>query len=127
MDELLTRFWTNVVGRLEGPLTFRFLLQPTVAMFFALRDGIADARSGRMPYTQALFAEDGSRSRLLRDASASVARVLLFGAIMDLAYQLIVFRWVYVGELIFIVLLLVFVPYLIVRGPANRIARWVLR
>jgi len=42
---------------------------------------------------------------------------------MDVLYQLIEFKTIYPGELIVIVLTLAFVPYLLLRGPINRIAR----
>jgi hypothetical protein len=42
---------------------------------------------------------------------------------MDAIYQWMVIRWVYLGELLFVVLILAFVPYLLLRGPINRIAR----
>jgi hypothetical protein len=47
---------------------------------------------------------------------------------MDAIYQFIALRWFYPGEAILVTLQLAFVPYLLVRGPANRIARrWALR
>lgn len=50
MDDLTTRFWAELVGRTTGPMMFRFILQPLMAMFYAYRDGLLDARSGRPPY-----------------------------------------------------------------------------
>jgi hypothetical protein len=47
MDAELARMWTDLVGRLTGPLTLRLYLQPTMATLFALRDGLKDARTGR--------------------------------------------------------------------------------
>src|SRR5215470_7898532 len=46
VDDLLTRFWSELVGRVHGPFSFRFLLQPLMAMLYATRDGIVDARQG---------------------------------------------------------------------------------
>lgn len=42
---------------------------------------------------------------------------------MDFIYQLIVFRRIYPVELVIVVLILAFVPYLLIRDPANRFAR----
>jgi hypothetical protein len=50
--------------------------------------------------------------------------VLGLAVVMDVASQLLVFRCVYRFQVIVVVLLLAFVPYLLVRGAANRIARW---
>jgi hypothetical protein len=46
-DDLLTRFWTDLVGRLTGPMTFRLILQPLMAILIAVRDGVKDAREDR--------------------------------------------------------------------------------
>ncbi|MND06334.1 hypothetical protein D3C83_276420 [compost metagenome] len=42
---------------------------------------------------------------------------------MDVIYQVLVFRRLYPFELVIVVVLLAFIPYLVVRGPVNRIAR----
>jgi hypothetical protein len=45
---------------------------------------------------------------------------------MDVIYQFMVFRWVYPVELVIVVLALAFLPYLLLRGPINRLTRrWV--
>lgn len=44
MEETLTRFVSDLIGRLTGPLTLRLFLQPTVAGFFAVRDGLKFSR-----------------------------------------------------------------------------------
>ena len=124
MEELLSRFFTNLIGRIHGPMTFRLLLQPTAAIIYAVRDGVKDAREGRPAYLWAVWFHGAARRDLLLDGSKAVARVLLLGVVMDLIYQLIEFRWVYWGELIAVALLLAFVPYLLLRGPVNRLARW---
>ena len=48
MKDLLARVWTNVVGRVGGPMTFRIILQPTMATLLALRAGLKDAREGQI-------------------------------------------------------------------------------
>ena len=37
MEELFTRFWEDLVGRVGGPMTFRLILQPIMAIIFAIR------------------------------------------------------------------------------------------
>src|SRR5690348_6901380 len=39
-----------LVGRLQGPLTLRLVIQPVMAAIFAVRAGLKDAREGRRPY-----------------------------------------------------------------------------
>ena len=38
-------------------------------------------------------------------------------------YQFIEQRWVYPGEAVLVAIILAIVPYLLIRGPVNRIAR----
>lgn len=126
MDDLFTRFWTNLAGRVHGPMTFRFFLQPTVATIYAIRDGLKDARADRPAYFWAMFTQPGAAMKLLREGWKAVARVIALGIGMDALYQFIEFRRIYPVELVVIVLLLAFVPYLLMRGPANRIAKALL-
>ena len=124
MDDTLTRIWADIVGRLHGPLTFRLILQPIMAALYAFRDGIKDAQLGRPAYLWSIFTKHDAAVRMLREGLHSVARVIGLGVVMDIIYQVAVFRWIYPTELLIVVLLLAFVPYLILRGPINRIARY---
>jgi hypothetical protein len=45
------------------------------------------------------------------------------GKAMDLVYQIIVFRRIYPVEALLVAAMLTFIPYLLIRGPVNRIAR----
>jgi hypothetical protein len=126
MDDILTRFWNDLVGRLTGSMTFRLILQPVMATFFAILDGINDAQAGRPPYFWTIFTHPEDRARLLSEGARRELRVLVLGVVMDVIYQLIVVRWVYPVELVIVVLVLVVLPYLLLRGAINRVARhWV--
>ena len=124
MDDTFLRFWDDLAGRLTGPMTFRLILQPLMSSLNAVRDGVKDAREGRPPYFWAIFTSNANAVRYLREGLAAVGRVVLLGVVMDAIYQIIVFRWIYPLELIVVALGLAFVPYLLLRGPANRVARW---
>jgi hypothetical protein len=43
---------------------------------------------------------------------------------MDMIYQLIVLKTFYPGEAVIVAIALAFFPYLLLRGPIARIARW---
>src|SRR5271154_3986268 len=103
-------------------MDFRLVLQPLMAVFFAVRDGIKDAREGRVPYFWSLFTEPGHRRELLRDGWKSVAKVFIIAIVLDAVYQFIVVRWFYPGEALLVAVLLAIVPYVLLRGPANRLA-----
>jgi len=127
MDDVLARVWDNLGGRIGGPLTFRLILQPLMAVVLAVRAGLADARAGRPAYFWTILTSPAARRDLLREGWKAVARVFVLAVVVDAVYQLIVFRWVYPGELLILAFLLACVPYLLVRGPANRIATAFLR
>jgi hypothetical protein len=46
MDEILKRVWDNLIGRTSGPMNFRLILQPAVAIVIAIRAGLK-RRTGR--------------------------------------------------------------------------------
>ena len=123
MEEWLTRFVQDFSGRLTGPLHFRFLLQPLMATILAIRAGMQDAREGKPPYFWAIFTDSGKRKELVSEGWHAVAKVFTIAAIMDVIYQLIEVRWVYVLDILITAVLLAIVPYLVLRGPVNRIAQ----
>jgi hypothetical protein len=127
--ENLRRLCSDVLDRPGGPMTFRFILQPAMALIAALRDGIADARLGRRPYMWALIhgvRDPQGRSGRLWEGIVSTARILILGVVMDTLYQWVVFKTFYPVQAAVIAVLLAFVPYLVLRGPIHRLARhWV--
>jgi hypothetical protein len=122
--DIVQRIWTDLLARESGPESFRFILQPTVASALAIRDGIKDARRGRRPYFWTILHDPEKRRARLREGVAATSRVLGLGLVMDVIYQWKVLGTFYPLEAVIIVLLLAFVPYLLMRGLAERIARW---
>jgi hypothetical protein len=123
MNEILERVWDNLIGRGSGPMDFRLIMQPAVATFIAIRAGLKDAREGQPPFFWAALTNPAYRPKLLRQGWKDVGKVFILASVLDLIYQLIVHRGVYVGELLIMASLLAIVPYVLVRGPVNRIAR----
>lgn len=129
--EVMNRFWSDLIARSDGPMTFRFFLQPIMAFLMALRDGIKDAKTGRTPYFWHItHADKAGRKAAWREGFTAVTRVLLLGVGMDVIYQYKMYSQgrqdfpFYPNEALVIVLLLAFVPYLLLRGPVTRVARW---
>jgi hypothetical protein len=123
MDDTFARMFTDLFARIDGPLHFRFFLQPAMAIFFATRDGIRDARTGQPAYFWALFTDSENRRDLVRNGWKSISKVFTIAVVLDLIYQLIVLRWFYPVETLLIAVLLALVPYILFRGPVNRLAR----
>jgi hypothetical protein len=120
-------FWSEIAARPDGPFAFRFYLQPAVATLLALRDGIKDAREGDTPYFWTLLHDDARRGAALREGLHATGRVILLGIVMDAAYQYFVLGGFRPLEMIVVVLLLCFLPYLFLRGVFTRMAKFWMR
>jgi hypothetical protein len=122
--EVFERIWQNMLDRTGGPMTFRFFLQPIMASIAALYDGVKDARAGRSYYLWTILTDPAKRGGRLHEGLISTARVILLGLCMDVIYQVIEFETFHPAEAVITALLLAFVPYVLLRGPVARIARW---
>ena len=91
MDDIWTRFASDMVARVSGPMQFRLVLQPAMAAFFAIRSGLADAREGRPPYFWALVSGNAPREAMLESGWKSVGRVFILAVVLDVVYQLYVY------------------------------------
>jgi hypothetical protein len=122
VGEFLAQLWQNIIGRASGPMSLRLFLQPSVAAFFAIRAGLRDARKGRRPYGWTLIFVAHGRHDLLREGWGDVGKVFIIATILDGIYQLMVFHRLYVLGAMLIAAKLALIPYLLIRGLANRIA-----
>lgn len=123
MEEMIARAWEGLVDRVGGPMTFRLILQPLMASLLALRAGLKDAREGRPPYLWTILTDPTQRWDLLREGWRSIARVFILAVVMDVIYGWVVGRRFYPLETLIVALVLAVLPYLVLRGPINRIAR----
>jgi hypothetical protein len=122
MDPIIARVAHNLAERVTGPMKFRLLLQPAMATFFAIRDGLRDARECKPPYFWGLFTDKRERESMVKNGWKSVGKVFILAIVLDVVYQLIEHRWtVYPGEAALVAIILAIVPYLLIRGPVNRI------
>ena len=123
MEEFLARVYDEIVARLHGPMKFRLVIQPLVAAIFAIRAGLADARAGRPPFFWGLFTHPEQRATMLKSGFKDVAKVFTMATVMDLIYQFIIDRHVHLISALILAAVLCFIPYLVLRGPVNRLAR----
>ena len=119
----IQRVFRQLVERPDGPMAFRFILQPCMAAVAAIHGGRKDARLGRSPYVWTILYEPGERIGRLREALNATARIIVLGLVMDAVYQVIVFKRFYPVEAVIIAVLLAFLPYVVLRGIVLRIAR----
>jgi hypothetical protein len=123
MWRILFRLYEDLDGRVGGPMTFRLVLQPTIATLAAIRAGLRDAREGRPAYFWTLLTDRAQRFKLLREGWRAIFTVFILAVIMDVIYEFIVLGWINPFENLLVATLLAVVPYLLTRGPVNRLAR----
>jgi hypothetical protein len=102
-------------------MSFRFLLQPLTACFFAFRDGRKDAHNGEPPYLWAIFTDRVNRGELIRSGLKSVGKIIVLALILDGIYQFRVLNFFYPGEALAVAFVLAIVPYFVLRGIVNRL------
>jgi hypothetical protein len=129
MADLITRIWDNLIERTEGPMYFRFLLQPLMSLIFAFRSAIRDAKTGTAPYLWRFMATKGDRRPIASETWKDVGKIFILAVMLDIVYQLIVIfgkrekEGFYPLESLLVAILLAIIPYVIFRGPLNRIMR----
>lgn len=123
MEEIFARFMENLGARVTGPMHMRIYLQPIMATIFAVIAGIKDAKAGKPAFFWALFTDSAHRGEMLKDGWKSVGNVFIIAILLDIGYQFFVEKWVYPFEALTVAVILALIPYLLIRGPVNRIAR----
>ncbi len=121
--ETVTRIVENLIGRLDGPFHFRIILQPVMALIFAAIDGVRDAKAGKPAYFWAMLTSPGQRKELWRDGWKRFGKIFILAIVLDVVYQWKVNHHVYPGETLLVALVLAVIPYVLMRGPVNRLLR----
>jgi len=111
----------SLMGRTLGPLSFRFFLQPIVGILLGMRAGFRDSENGRTPYLFAFFTEHATRQENLTSGWKDIRKLFILAITLDVVYQLIIFRWIYLGQALIIAIVLAVIPYTLTRGFSNRI------
>jgi hypothetical protein len=114
-------FIDGLLARIDGPMSFRLVVQPLMAAFFAVRDSRRDVKEGKPPFFWALFTDAGHRRDLLRSGWKSVSKVFILAIILDLVFQYIAFKDFRPVAALITGVVLAILPYLLLRGPINRL------
>lgn len=104
-------------------MSFRLIVQPAVAILFAIRAGLRDARNGQPPFLWTLLSNTGRRRELSRQGWEDVGTVFIVALILDAIYQVLVHSAIYTLELLLAATILALVPYAFLRGLITRLAR----
>lgn len=128
MEDFLIRAWNQLVGRLDGPLWLRIVLQPVVASVIGLLIGIKDARAGRASFVWTLLTDRLHRCERLREAWGDMARMFIAATIIDLIYQIVELHWIYPLQSLLVATTLAMVPYALVRVTTHFVVSfWLYR
>jgi hypothetical protein len=123
MGSFLSSYWTDFIGRFDGPLHFRLFMQPLVAVLLAVRHGARDAREGRSAFLWSLVSDPAQRRYLLHDAWKGISRVFALAYGLDVVYQLVEWRGLKPLQALLTAVVLAMIPYALLRGPVNRVVR----
>ena len=115
-------FVDGLLVRLDGPMSFRLFIQPLVALIFAFRDGLRDARENRPPYFLGLFSARENRGEMLRSGWKAIGKVFLVAVALEIVFQYIVFHDFRPVVALLTGVILAVLPYLLLRGLVRRLA-----
>lgn len=121
MGEALRQAWDDIFGRIDGPMSFRVIIQPVMATILAIRAGWADARGGRPIFFWTLARDPAQTRVMLTNLWRIAGKVFLIALVLDAIYQIIVFHWIYPFQALIVATVLAFVPCMLVRAIGNRI------
>jgi hypothetical protein len=118
------QFLEELPRRFTGPGRFRFILQPILAILLGIHSGLADAKTGNPPYLFRLIFDTAHRRELLRSGAAAISTLFAMGIILDIVFQLILYRAVHPGAALLVGPIFICFPYALSRALTTRLARW---
>ena len=119
MEDFFKHHWEHLIGRIEGPMWIRIIVQPLVSALIGLRSAVKDFREGRPSFCWSLIADKASRRALLIEGWKEITKVFVVAVTIDLVYQLAVLRWIYPLQTLVVASILALLPYVVIRGLAN--------
>lgn len=120
-------FWEgiarNVTGRglLGGRFQIRLILQPLVAVILGVRLGVRDARQGKPAFFASVVAGGRDGWDILRGGLRDAIVPLCVAFALDGVLQYLILGYVRPAAAVVVGLLLVFLPFVLLRGVSNRI------
>ncbi len=100
-----------------------------MSLIFTIRAAIRDAKAGTTPYLWRFAYSKVQRKSIAKETWKDVGKIFIIGTVLDIVYQLIVIYGIktqaafYPLESVIIAFALAILPYIILRGPVNRIVR----
>ncbi len=110
-----------ILELIAGPGTFRFVIQPVLAILLGARDGRNDAKSSIPPFLYTLLFGSGKRAATLKGGLHAIALPLILAVALDSILQIYIFGVWRLQWALIVGLCLVGIPYILARGITNRI------
>ncbi|MEO8594445.1 MAG: hypothetical protein ABI759_14100 [Candidatus Solibacter sp.] len=120
--DFLSKIFEELVARItSGPMQFRLIVQPTMALLLGMRDGLADARSGSPPFIWGLLFQREHLKPSLKGALRRLQVPIALATLADALVQYLMFGYVRPLTAVIVGTLLMGLPYSIARGLSNRV------
>ena len=119
-------FWEGIArdltgrGMLGGKFQFRLILQPLVAMILGVRLGLRDAKQGKPAFFASVVTGGRDRWGILRQGLRDAIVPLCVAFVLDGVLQYLILGHVRPAAAVVVGLLLVFFPFVLLRGLTNR-------
>jgi hypothetical protein len=116
-------FWESIGQDLSGKGQLRLFVQPIMAILLGARLGVTDAKGGTSPFMRRLIESRYERWKLFGNSIRYVWMPLLLALAMDCVFQHLTLGRIRPLAAVVVGALLVWLPFTIARGMANRIWR----
>ena len=93
-DPGILDFWPPLWAQVRAPFSFRFVVQPLLAILLGLRDAKLDARAGSRPFLLSLLRGRLDRRERLKEGLRAIAVPFAVAILLDGVVQLLVDGWV---------------------------------
>ena len=121
MESFLDKVVNGIVARVAGPMSFRFILQPLMAVLLGMRDGKLDAKAGTPPFIFDLIFNPEHRKKDFASAIKSLLKPMIIGFVIDLIAQYLIFQHIRLIPALIVGVGVIALPYALSRGVTNRI------
>lgn len=122
-----SEFLDDLAARIAGPMSFRFIIQPLVAVILGIRDGRLDAKAGTPPFIyNVIFKKEHYRSQF-RNALHSLLTPVIVGTVLDAIAQYLIFKHIRPLPALLVGTFIMGFPYSLSRGISNRIISGIIK
>src|SRR4051794_735442 len=110
--DFVSKIFEELVARLgSGPMQFRLIVQPAMALLLGIRDGLMDARLGSPPFLWGLLFRRKHLKPSLKSALRRLQVPIAVATLADALVQYLMFGYVRPAVAVMVGVLLMGLPY----------------